>query len=79
MIVSKQCLIKFKVGNFYNSVLCDMVPMYACHMLLGRPWKYDRNIIYDGHKNIVLVVKGGKKTRINPLKEDINDKGSENS
>ena len=26
--------------------------MDACHLLLGRPWKYDRKVIHDGGKDI---------------------------
>ena len=32
-------------------MLCDVVPMFAAHMLLGRPWQYDRKSNHDGFKN----------------------------
>jgi hypothetical protein len=25
--------------------------MDVCHLLLGIPWKYDRNVVHDGRKN----------------------------
>ena len=25
--------------------------MDACHLLLGRPWHYDRRVLYDGYKH----------------------------
>ena len=28
-----------------------MVPMSVCHMLLGRPWQFDRKAIHDGRAN----------------------------
>lgn len=34
-----------------DSVWCDVVPMDACHLLLGRPWKFDRVVIHDGRLN----------------------------
>ena len=41
--LSKQALISFSIGKKYkDDVLCDVVPMSACHVLLGRPWKFDR-------------------------------------
>lgn len=40
--VQKQVLIKFKVGDYCDEISCDVVPMQACHLLLGRPWQYDR-------------------------------------
>jgi len=37
--VSKQALISFSIGKKYrDNVLCDVVPISACHILLGRPW-----------------------------------------
>lgn len=49
--VNKQCMISFNVGRYEDDILCNIVPMQACHILLGRPWQYDRNIFYDGRKN----------------------------
>ena len=46
--VSSQCLINFKVGNLYDSVLCDVISMDSCHLLFGQPCKYDQNMFYDG-------------------------------
>ena len=34
--VRKQCLITFNIGNYSDSVLFDVLPMDACHILLGR-------------------------------------------
>ena len=36
--VSKQVEVNFSVGKYDDTVLCDVVPMEACHLLLGRPW-----------------------------------------
>jgi hypothetical protein len=41
--VKHRCLISFSLGKRYrDSVWCDVIPMKACHILLGRPWLYDR-------------------------------------
>ena len=37
-LVNEQCLVKFKIGNYHDEVLCDIMPMDVCHMPLGRPW-----------------------------------------
>jgi len=29
------------MGQYTEKVLCDVVPMEANHILLGRPWQYD--------------------------------------
>uniref|UniRef100_A0A2N9EK74 CCHC-type domain-containing protein n=1 Tax=Fagus sylvatica TaxID=28930 RepID=A0A2N9EK74_FAGSY len=50
-----------------NKVLCDVVPMHAGHILLGRPWQYDRRVTHDGFKNMYSFVKGGKTIKLAPL------------
>jgi len=35
IIVNKQA---FSIGKYKDDVLCDVVPMEATHILLGRPW-----------------------------------------
>ena len=49
--VNKRCLVEFSIGkNYKDVVVCDIVPMDACHLLLGRPWQYDRKTKYDFQK-----------------------------
>jgi hypothetical protein len=38
--VNKQVLVAFTIGRYSDEVLCDVVPMNAGHILLGRPWQY---------------------------------------
>ncbi|KAK1647444.1 hypothetical protein QYE76_065249 [Lolium multiflorum] len=42
--------ISFKIGA-YEDTDCDVVPMTVCHMLLGRPWQYDKKANHDGYTN----------------------------
>ncbi|KAB2623198.1 hypothetical protein D8674_025380 [Pyrus ussuriensis x Pyrus communis] len=52
VIVSKRALIPFSIGtNYKDKVWCDVVPMDACHILLGRPWEFDRCVMHNGWKN----------------------------
>jgi len=41
LIVDKQVKVNLSMGNYKDEILCDVVPMEACHILLGRPWKID--------------------------------------
>jgi hypothetical protein len=34
--------------------------MDVCHLLLDRPWQYDRNVIHDGRMNTYTVEKNGR-------------------
>ncbi|KAL4351605.1 hypothetical protein GQ457_06G013870 [Hibiscus cannabinus] len=45
--VSKQVLIVFSIGKYKDEVLCDVVPMHAGHLLLGRPWQFDRRVEFE--------------------------------
>ena len=46
VIVSKRCLVSFSIGLKYkDNAWYDVVVMDACHLLLGRPWQYDREVI----------------------------------
>jgi hypothetical protein len=49
--VTRQVLVALSIGEYENEVLCDVVPMHACHLLLGRPWQYDRRVTHDGFTN----------------------------
>jgi hypothetical protein len=31
-------LVSFSIGRYKDEVVCDVVPMHAGHILLGRPW-----------------------------------------
>ena len=43
--------VKFLVGNYTDTVDCDVVPMNACHLLLGRPWQFDLDATHKGRSN----------------------------
>jgi hypothetical protein len=32
----------------------------VCHLLLGRPWKYDINVVHDGRMNTYTLEKDGR-------------------
>ena len=66
--VNSRCLISFTLGkNYQDEVWCDVVPMDACHILLGRPWMYDRKVMHNGFLNTYSFSKDGKKITLTPL------------
>ena len=65
--VDGQVLVTFSIGKYMNEVLCDVVPMHAGHILLGRSWQYDRRVTHDGFKNMYSFVKEGKTIKLAPL------------
>ncbi|XP_050238038.1 uncharacterized protein LOC126687520 [Mercurialis annua] len=55
--VTLRALVLFSVGARYkDSVWCDVVAMDACHLLLGRPWQFDRKVMHDGRNNTYSFV-----------------------
>jgi hypothetical protein len=65
--VTKQVVVPFFIGKYIDEVLCDVVPIQASHILLGRPWQYDRKTIHDGVKNRYTIVKDSKTITLVPL------------
>ncbi|XP_074283873.1 uncharacterized protein LOC141608415 [Silene latifolia] len=55
------------MGSYDDNILCDVVPMDACHILLGRPWQFDRNVIHHGRSNEYELVDKGKKLLLRPM------------
>ncbi|KAJ9535507.1 hypothetical protein OSB04_un001363 [Centaurea solstitialis] len=50
--VTHKCLVQFSIGNKYTDEdWCEVIPMDACHVLLGRPWLYNRRAKHDGYRN----------------------------
>lgn len=64
---TKQVLASFIVGKFKNEVICDVVPMNATHLLLGRPWQFNRKTKHDGFRNRYTVEKYEKIYTLAPL------------
>ncbi|XP_059289236.1 uncharacterized protein LOC132042720 [Lycium ferocissimum] len=67
MRVNQQAIIKFSIGKYQDEILCDVVPMQAFHLLLGRPWQFDTDAQHSGRTNKYLFVVNGKKYILNPL------------
>ncbi|XP_033138902.1 uncharacterized protein LOC117131538, partial [Brassica rapa] len=47
MRVSSQVSVPIAIGRYEDEVLCDVLPMEAGHILLGRPWQSDRREFED--------------------------------
>jgi hypothetical protein len=70
ILVSEQCKVEIQIGSYKDEILCDVMPMDVCHILLGRPWKYDRKAMHDGRKNTYTLEKNGHKHVLLPLKDE---------
>ena len=48
-------------------MFCDVVEMDASHILLGRPWLFDRKVDHDGKENTYEFKKDGKWVKLTPI------------
>ena len=46
--VTKLVRVNFTIGSYHDVVECDVVPMEACNILLGRPMQFDKECIHHG-------------------------------
>ena len=65
--MNRQVLVTFRVGMYEDQVLCDVAPMDARHILLGRPWQFDRRVVHDGYTNKYSLVHRGRSITLVPL------------
>ncbi|XP_027156394.1 uncharacterized protein LOC113757190 [Coffea eugenioides] len=65
--VTKQVQVPFRIGKYEDVLLCDVVPMQACHILLGRPWQFDKGVTFDGITNKYSFKQGEKRIVLVPL------------
>ena len=67
LAANHQLKVKFSIGKYEDSVLCDVVPMEACHILLGRPWQFDKKTMHNGLTNEITFTHKAKKFVLHPL------------
>ena len=68
VLVKEQCQVKFQIGSYQDEIRCDIVEMDACHVLLGRPWQFDRGAVHEGKKNVYSFEMNGKKHILYPFR-----------
>jgi hypothetical protein len=59
--------LNFAIGSYNDVVECDGVPMQACHILLGRPWQFDKDSIRHGRLNQYSFLHHDKKIVLHPM------------
>nr|GEV19978.1 reverse transcriptase domain-containing protein [Tanacetum cinerariifolium] len=61
-------VLNFFIGKSYkDEVWCEVIPMDAAHILLGRPWKFDRKTKHDGFQNTYIFKKDGVNITLVPF------------
>ena len=67
--ISSKCLVSLSVKKGYkDEIWCDVILMDAYHVCLGRPWLFDRGVMYDGRLNTYAFTKDHRKMTFTLLK-----------
>ncbi|XP_020691321.2 uncharacterized protein LOC110105961 [Dendrobium catenatum] len=76
--VTDMCRVTFSIGKHYVcEVVCDVLDMDICHLILGRPWQYDMDAVFNCRQNIYTLEWKGKKLRLCPHTNSSQEKNTE--
>eukprot|EP00253_Pinus_taeda_P016056 PITA_16056 len=70
LLVDEQSEVEFQIGRYKDKIICDIMPMDVCHILLGRPWQYDRKVTHDRVMNCYKFEKDGVRHTLVPIREE---------
>lgn len=62
--IHERCIVTYSIGSFRDQILCDVLPLKVCHLLLGRPWLYNKKVQQCRFKNPYTFQHGKKKTMV---------------
>ena len=65
--IAEQVVVSFNIGKYHDEVKCGVVSMQAGHLLLGRPWQFDKDTIHHGRTNVYSFSHNNKKHNLTPL------------
>jgi hypothetical protein len=65
--VTHMVRVHFSIGMYSDYADCDVVPMEACSLLLGRPWEYDTDAPHHGRSNTYTFRHKDKNITLLPL------------
>ncbi|KAF2913107.1 hypothetical protein DAI22_10g064250 [Oryza sativa Japonica Group] len=69
--VTRLVRVHFAIGSYHDSINCDVVPMQACSIFLGRPWQFDKDSLHFGKSNQYSFVHNGKKLVLHPMSPEV--------
>ncbi|KAF7144212.1 hypothetical protein RHSIM_Rhsim05G0179000 [Rhododendron simsii] len=68
--VIKRCLVEFSIGSqYWDKIWCNVLPMESYDVLLGRPWQCDKDVNYQGRKNVYELKMNGNSIKLFPTLE----------
>ena len=68
--ITHKVRVKFSIGNYVDTVDCDIALVNACHFLLGRPWQFDLDTTHGGRSNNYSFVHKGVHHVLKPIPDN---------
>lgn len=68
--IKEKTYVSFSIGPYYDTIICDIMPLNDCHMILGRVWQVDVKALHDGRENANVINKVGKKCVMKSVQDD---------
>ncbi|XP_056858080.1 uncharacterized protein LOC130507383, partial [Raphanus sativus] len=65
--ITKQVKVLLSVEKYQDEITCDVAPLEASHILLGRPWQYDKRALHDGFTNRYTFAHKEKQVTLAPM------------
>ncbi|XP_048627208.1 uncharacterized protein LOC125595466 [Brassica napus] len=65
--ITKQVKVLLSVGKYQDEITCDVARLEASHILLGRPWQYDKRSVHDGFTNRYTFIHKEKQVTLAPM------------
>lgn len=66
--ITEVCKVPLSIGKSYQDEnTCDVLEMDACHIILGRPWQFDRSVTHRGRENTYSFKWNDRKIALLPL------------
>lgn len=77
--ITHKCLVSYSIGDKYkDEVWWDESPMDVGHVLLGRPWVYERDVTYRGKATTYSLMKDGSEITLYLIKKLPGESSPEN-
>lgn len=75
--VTQRALVALSIGTHYkDKIFCDVIQIDLGHLLLGRPWQNDREVVHNGKTNVYSFIFDNRRIVLLPTQTIPRDSGS---
>jgi hypothetical protein len=70
--ITSKARVKIFIDNYIDTMDCDVAPLSACHLLLGRLWKFDLDATHGSGSNRYSFMHKGIQHVLKPMMKSAN-------